>query len=165
MSGRFRIEPLAGQDRSRFSCGSEPLDRYLRERATQDVRRRVAACFIAVPDDADAVAGYYSLAAASLPLLDLPPEVARKLPRYPAVPAARLGRLAVDQACQGLQLGAALLWDAITRSMHTDLAVFAMLVDAKDAQAAAFYEHHGFIPFSGRPLQLFLPLAGLRPKR
>lgn len=106
MSGAtFRLAPLdAGYDRTAFNSDSEPLNRYLREQITQDVRRRVAACFVALADG-PRIAGYYTLASASLMLADLPASTGKKLPRYPTVPAVRMGRLAVDQAFKGQGLG------------------------------------------------------------
>ena len=80
----------ASYDRSAFGSGSAPLDRYLREQVTQDIRRRVAACFVALANESRVV-GYYTLATASVPLTDLPAEIARKLPRNAAVPAIRIG--------------------------------------------------------------------------
>jgi ribosomal protein S18 acetylase RimI-like enzyme len=156
----FVIAPLAAvHDRQTFSCGAEPLDRYLRTQATQDVRRHIANCFVASPLQSNAVAGYYTLSAASIPMTGLPAEQARKLPRYPVLPAALIGRLAVDRRHQGQQLGAALLFDAITRAIRADAAVFALVVDAKDEAAARFYRHHGFEAFSGRAGRMFLPVA------
>jgi hypothetical protein len=77
----FRVEALtSAHDRKAFSSGSEPLDRYLRELATQDIKRRVSNCFVAL-DDADVIAGYYTCAATSLPLTELSPEEAKRLPR------------------------------------------------------------------------------------
>ena len=145
MSGApFQVAALdTDHDRSGFNCGTPPLDRYLREQVTQDVRCRVAACFVAITDT-QRIAGYYTLASACVPLVDLPPDTAKRLPRYPAVPAVRMGRLAVDQGFKGQGLGAALL------------------VDAKDDEAAAFYRHHGFIRLPESPLMLFLPLATVR---
>ncbi len=160
MKPPFRIEPLSSaHDRSTFESGSEPLDRYLRQQATQDIRRRVATCFVAIEIDTDQIAGYYTLAATSVLLDQLPPEIAKKLPRYPVVPAALLGRLAIHRDHQGKGLGAALLADAFVRLARSELAVFALIVDAKDASAQRFYEHHGFIPFFDTPRRLFLPLA------
>ncbi len=154
----FRIEPLgAGYDRTGFSCGVEPLDRYLKTLASQDTRRRVSNCFVALPDGAGAIAGFYTLAATSIPVQDLPAGETRRLPRYPVLPAVLIGRLAVDQRYKGLQLGAALLFDAILRALRADPAVLTVVVDAKDDTAAAFYRHHGFQPFSSRPSCLFLP--------
>jgi ribosomal protein S18 acetylase RimI-like enzyme len=163
VSAGFVIAPLAAaQDRQTFSCGAEPLDRYLRTQATQDVRRHIANCFVASPLQSNAVAGYYTLSAASIPMTGLPAEQARKLPRYPVLPAALIGRLAVDRRHQGRQLGAALLFDAIARTIRADAAVFALVVDAKDEAAARFYRHHGFEAFSGRAARMFLPVATAR---
>ena len=163
MSGStFRLVPLdAACDRAVFSCGSEPLNSYLREQVTQDVRRRVAACFVALADG-QRIAGYYTLASASLLLADLPAATARKLPRYPTVPAVRMGRLAVDQAFKGQGLGGALVADALDRAARAEIAAHALMVDAKDDAAAAFYRHHGFIALPDSPLSLFLPLATAR---
>lgn len=157
--GPFRIERLAERyDRSGFDSGVSALDAYLRTQVGQDVRRRVASCFVAL-DRGGLVAGYYTLAAASVVPADLPDEVVRRLPRYPSLPAYRIGRLAVDRGARGRKLGAALLADALRRALRAEAAAVAMLVDAKDDHAGAFYRHHGFLGLSGRPLTLFLPLA------
>ncbi len=134
------IEPLgAHHDRAAFSCGEPVLDNYLQRRASQDVRRRVAQVFIAVGSEPSEIAGFYSLSAASFRKDDLPPDLAKRLPHYP-VPAAVLGRLAVDRAHQGRGLGETLLLDAIRRVVRasTIIAVYAMIVDAKDDRAQAF---------------------------
>jgi ribosomal protein S18 acetylase RimI-like enzyme len=162
VSGTFRIEALAPEhDRAAFTCGSDALDRYLRERASQDIRRRTSACYVAVDDQISALAGYYTLAASSVALTDLSEPMAKKLPRYPLVPVARIGRLAVSTAFQKRQLGAALLWDAGQRAAQSGMGVFALVVDAKDQTAAAFYAHHGFVNFSADPLAFVLPIASL----
>lgn len=163
MSGApLRLVPLdATHDRSAFNCDSEPLNRYLREQIGQDVRRRVAACFVALVDGTR-IAGYYTLASASLLLVDLPASTGKKLPRYPTVPAVRMGRLAVDQAFKGQGLGGALLADALDRAARSEIAAFALMVDAKDEAAAAFYRHHGFVALPNSSLTLFLPLATVR---
>jgi ribosomal protein S18 acetylase RimI-like enzyme len=164
VTARFRIEALAPEhDRASFTCGSDALDRYLREQASQDIRRRTSACYVAVDAQSSAIAGYYTLAAGSVPLMDLPEAMAKQLPRYPLVPVARLGRLAVSIAFQGQQLGAALLWHA-GRAMQSGMGVFALVVDAKDETAAAFYKHHGFTAFSCNPLAFVLPIATLAKK-
>ena len=156
----FLIEALGpGHDRAGFSSGVEALDRYFRERVTQDVRRRATACYVAIDAATAKVAGYYTLAAAGVLLSDLPEALVKRLPRYPSVPVARLGRLAVDLAYRGRKLGAALLWDAVARSLRSEVAVFALIVDAKDDPAEAFYRHHGFVPFGSQPRQLVLPLT------
>jgi GNAT superfamily N-acetyltransferase len=156
--GPFRIERLAGHDRAGFDCGVPALDTYLRTQAGQDARRRMASCFVAV-DGGGAVMGFYTLAAAGVAPSGLPEEIARRLPRYPSVPAYRVGRLAVDRRARGLKLGAALLADAFLRAGRAEAAGYALVVDAKDEHAAAFYRHHGFLGLTGQPLTLFLPLG------
>ncbi len=163
MTPPFRIAALApDHDRTAFSCGVEALDRYLRLQATQDVRRRIANCFVAIAEGTPRVAGYYTLASTGIPLVDLPPAIARKLPRYPSVPAALIGRLAVDREFRGRQLGAALLADAAVRVSASATASFTLLVEAKDGSAASFYARHGFVAFASRPSLMFLPLATAR---
>lgn len=158
-TAKFRVIQLdATHDRTTFSSGSEPLDRYFQQQVTQDVRRRVTACFVVLTGE-QRIAGYYTLASSSVLLNDLPTNVSKKLPRYPLVPAVRMGRLAVDKDFKGLGLGGALLADAMSRAAHPEITAYAMVVDAKDKKAAAFYQHHGFIPLPNSALTLFLPLA------
>lgn len=159
MTAPFRLEPLGpGHGRSAFACGVGALDQYLASQANQDVRRRVSACYVAVELSSGAVAGFYTLAAGSVPLNDLPPDLIQRLPRYPAVPVARIGRLAIDKRFQGQKLGGALLADAALRAARSEVAVFALIVDAKDDAAAAFYRHHGFEPIGGNDRQLIVSL-------
>ena len=160
MSGApFRVAPLeAAHDRTPFNSGSEPLDGYFQRQVTQDIRRRITACFVALTHE-QRLAGYYTLASTSLLLSDLPAAIGKKLPRYPSVPAVRMGRLAVDQHFKGQGLGGALLADALDRAASAEIAAYAMMVDAKDESAASFYRHHGFIVLPDSPLTLFLPLA------
>ncbi|MFO1093205.1 MAG: GNAT family N-acetyltransferase [Planctomycetaceae bacterium] len=156
----FRIEPLDKRhDRLGFDCGSAPLNRYFSQQVGQDVKRRVTACFVAIEESTDQVAGYYTLSAGSVSLTDLPETTARKLPRYPTVPIVRIGRLAVALGFQGRKLGAALLFDALKRSMNADIACFAAVVDAKDTDAVRFYEWHGFHKLTSKSDVLFLPFS------
>ena len=160
MSPVLVVEPLGSHHyRASFSCGEPALDNYLRRQASQDERRRVARIFVAVGDAPGNIAGYYSLSAASFGKDDLPPDVARRLPHYP-VPAAVLGRLAVDRRYQGQGLGETLLLDAIYRVVRASatIAVYAVIVDAKNERGRTFYERYGFRAFAGLPRRLFLPL-------
>ncbi len=160
MSDQFVIEPLSStHNRLSFSCGVDALDHYLRTQAGQDSRRRLSNCFVAVPLSAAVIAGYYTLAATSVPITDLPSEHTRRLPRYPVLPAALIGRLAVDLAYTKRSLGSALLFDAIQRAGRADPAIFALIVDAKNESAAAFYRHFGFQPLAAMPMRFFLPMA------
>lgn len=164
MTGKSRliIEPLhAGHDRSSFACGTLALDHYLQRQAGQDVKRRLARVYICVePDIPQRILGFYTLSALSIETPTLPPEIARRFPKYP-LPAALLGRLAVGESSRGGGIGRLLLMDAIQRTMRAaqEIAVYALVVDAKDERAAAFYRHHDFLPFNDRPSRLFLPLA------
>jgi len=150
-------------DRTAFSCGAAELDRYLREHASQDIKRDVARIFVAVRPETTTIRGYYSLSATSFQRDEMPVEQARKLPRYP-VPAVLLGRLADDRDAQGSGLGEFLLMDAMYRTLLATqvMAVHAMVVDAKDASAAKFYRKYGFIAFPNNTQRLFLPMATIR---
>lgn len=153
----------ASHDRASFDSDSTALNRYLQQQATQDVRRRVTACFVAVTgDDAARVAGYYTLASSSVLLHELPPATAKKLPRSPSVPVVRMGRLAIARAFMGKGLGAALLADALARAARAEIAAHALVVDAKSDTAASFYRHHGFMAMPSMPWTLFLPLATVK---
>ena len=159
---KFSVSALdLNADRAMFTCGVEPLDRYFRTQVSQDIKRRVSACFVA-NDRMGQIAGYYTLASASVLLSDLPETLTRKLPRYPSVPAVRMGRLAVSETFKGKGLGAALLADALRRAATAEIAAYALVVDAKDVLAAGFYAHHGFIAIHEHPLFLFLPLATVK---
>lgn len=154
------IQPLdAKHNRSDFDCGIEALNRYLKQQASQDIRRRIAAVFVLIDQDANRIAGYYTLAATAIRLIELPPNLAKKLPKYPLVPATLLGRLAIDQSYQNQGLGSFLVMDALWRSVKSEIAAMAVVVDAKDEIACAFYEHHQFIPFPEQPQRLYLPMT------
>lgn len=156
----FRLAPLGAEhNRDSFDCGEEALDRYFKTQVSQDTRRRVANCFVATESASGLLAGYYTIASAGIPFVDLPPEESRRLPRYPSLPAVRIGRLAVDRKFQGRGLGEMLLLDAMRRSMNLPPAVYALLVEAKNDRAVAFYQRYGFRAFASQPRTLFLPMA------
>jgi ribosomal protein S18 acetylase RimI-like enzyme len=155
----FRIEALtSAHDRKSFSSEVEALDVYLREQATQDIKRRVSNCFVAC-DEKRSIAGYYTFAATSLPLTELSDVEKKRLPRYALLPAGLIGRLAVDLRFQGHRLGGALIMDAALRAARAEFAIFALIVDAKDQKAIGFYRHLGFRRFIGKPASLYLPVA------
>ncbi len=160
MSAPFRLEPLSEHhDQNHFACGQEALDRYLRTQARQDIRRRIATCFVAVEEKSERIAAFYTLAAASIPIADLPADITRKLPKYPTIPAVRIGRLAVDLDFRGKGLGSGLLADALHRVLQSPAAAFAIIADAKEDDAVEFYGHHGFQPLIGRAGTLSLSIA------
>lgn len=165
MSGRgtetLRVEILGPHhDRSGFESGIEPLDRYFRTQAGQDARKNMAAPFVLILPDGT-VGGYYTLSSTSVNLAELPDRVARKLPRYPLMPATLLGRLAVDRRQQGKGYGRFLLADALYRIVRSEIASFAVIVEAKDDNARRFYERESFLPLPDQPMKLFRPIADI----
>lgn len=108
------------------------------------------------------IPGYYTLSATSVRLRELPTRMVRKLPRYPLVPATLLGRLAVDRRHQGKGYGRFLLGDALHRAARSEIASFAVIVDAKDESARRFYERESFLPFPDQPTKLFRPMADIQ---
>jgi GNAT superfamily N-acetyltransferase len=158
------VEPLAKHhDRASFACGEPALDGYLKHQASHDIRRRVAAAFVLVGEDARRVAGYYSLSAHAIDIEVIPPEVGRRLPRYPTMPATLLGRLARDLRYRGSGAGEFLLLDAMRRALlgSREIASFALVVDAKNERAERFYSSFGFRPLVASQARLFLPLAAI----
>jgi len=157
---KFAFEPLGQKhDRAAFSCGVEPLDTYLQKQASQDAKKRAAVPFVLTPDG-KTIAGYYTLSQYAIELRDVPQEVAKKLPKYPLVPATLLGRLAVSFNFRGKGLGGTLLMDALHRSLQLSeqVASSGVLVDAKD-DARSFYKKYGFIELPKIDKRLFLPMA------
>ncbi|KER04649.1 GNAT family N-acetyltransferase [Photorhabdus temperata] len=158
------IEPLgSSHDRAGFCCRVASLDEYIRKQARQDVTRRISRVFVAtVAKHPNTIVGYYTLSTLAIELSDLPQHLSRKLPRHP-VPAALLGRLAVNQAAQGRGVGSMLLADAIKRilAISEEIAIYAMVVDAIDEQAQRFYEQFGFSLLSSGSHRLFLPLKSV----
>jgi GNAT superfamily N-acetyltransferase len=153
----YRIEPLGEtHNRAAFSCGVEALDRYLQRQAGQDISKHVAAAFVITPDGVT-IAGFYTLSAHVVNLGDLPEGVAKKLPRYPNVPATLLGRLAVSRDFRKRGIGELMLLDAFKRVLaHSrEVASAAVVVDAKDERARDFYLGHDFIPLPSQPNRLF----------
>ncbi|MGH7226206.1 MAG: GNAT family N-acetyltransferase [Gemmataceae bacterium] len=158
----LRIEPLSDRhNRESFASGVEPLDRYLRHHAGQDTRRRVASCFVLVSDGDHVPIGYYTLAATGIALAELPEALAKRLPRYPVVPATLMGRLAVDARHQGQGHGEFMLLDAFSRVLRNDIASYAFVVDAKDDKAAQFYQRYRFRYLADWGQRLFVPMADI----
>jgi len=163
VSFEYRVELLgAVHERSAFQSGIPELDRYLHHQAGQDARRKAAAAFVML-DREGAVGGYYTLSASTILLSELPEPIARKLPRYPVLPATLLGRLAISQAHQGKNLGRFLLTDALYRCWRNASKVgsIAVVVDALNDRARAFYLHHEFVPLRDSPDRLFRAMADI----
>lgn len=159
MASNWQIEPYANQaGRERFNCGNPVLDRYLREHASQQARRGIAAPVVALHPIDRRIVGFYTLSSSLVTASDLPADVRRGLPRL--VPATLLGRLAVDLEFQGRGLGSTLLGHALTQAVNASALVASalMTVDAIDLDAVSFYARFGFKPSDDTALSLFLPL-------
>ena len=160
MRVRFAIKPLAkAHKRGDFTCGNDRIDAYFRETVTQDVKRKYATCFIATEITTDRVAGFYTLSYSNIPLNVVPEPLAKKLPRYPTVPAVLIGWLGRHSDYAGQGLGDALLFDAIKTVATAPIGAHAIFADAIDASAAAFYVAFGFTPLVRRPRTLYLPVT------
>jgi GNAT superfamily N-acetyltransferase len=157
----IHIEPLeARHDRASFACSNEALNRYLKERANQDIRRGLARLFVATPiEDPARILGFFTLSATAIVAADLPPDLAKRLPRYP-IPAALIGRLAVDRKSAGRGLGGILLIDAIEKAKVAarTVAITVIVVDPIDDAAASFYAAFGFHSLQGPQRRMFLTL-------
>ncbi len=102
-----------------------------------------------------------TLSATAISLAELPEPTARKLPRYPLLPATLLSRLTVARRHQDKGYGRFMLADALFRSYRSEIASFAVIVHAKDENARRFYQRESFLPFPDRPMNLFLPMADI----
>ena len=142
-----------------FSCSDDALDRYIREQAGQDRRRRLSAVFVLNDVSSDIVIGFYTLSACAVDQRALPQALAKRLPRR-RLPSTLIGRLAVDLRYRGQGLGGLLVVNALARASSASHEVGAMsvIVDAKDEQARAFYERFGFQRFEEESLRLYLPM-------
>jgi GNAT superfamily N-acetyltransferase len=164
-AGEWEFRPLEeGMRRNDFDCGVEALNIYLRAYALQNEEKRISRTFVAVPKGLPhKIEGYYTLSAGQVDFENLPVHHSRRLPKYP-VPVARIGRLAVDKSQKGKGLGEMLLMDALTRILRVSeaIAIFAVVVDAKDPPAAKFYLKYGFMELMEGSLRLFLPLKTVK---
>jgi GNAT superfamily N-acetyltransferase len=155
--------PLAPavHDRQGFDCGVPALNEYLKRFAEQHRRKGIGSVYVLVDSSAPLdILGYYTLSAAEVDVVQLADADRKRLPRYP-VPCFRMGRLACHADHQGRGLGKLLVGCAIDRCLkaRTQIASYALIVDAKNQTAKGFYEHFGFKPLVDQPLSLYLPLG------
>ena len=142
-------------DRKDFCCGKAMLDDYLHKQANQDIKRKLAACFVLTDSETKQVKAYYTLSNSSIPLELIPEKSKKHLPKsYHSIPTTLLGRLAIDTHFQGMKYGKLLLIDALKRSfdLSKNIGSFAVVVDPLDDAAKSFYTKYGFIllPDSGK---------------
>lgn len=155
---RFYSETLGKHDRAAFASGNERIDTYFRQTVSQDVKRGYAACYVLLEKASAKIAGFYTLSSHAIPLTELSPDMARKLPRYPSIPAVLIGWLGREVAFRGQHVGSMLLADAIARLATSPVGVHAICADAIDDAAATFYAAHQFQRFVSRPNSLYLPM-------
>lgn len=157
------IAPLDGSfERTQFDCGDDALNRFIRQHARQQQDKHLGQTRVAVAEGLRQVMGFYTLSAGSIGFQSLGEQLRRKLPKYP-IPAARLGRLAVDKSAQGQGLGHKLLAHAFTAVVELSgkIGITVMVVDAKDEKAATFYRRFGFMSCQDQPLALYLMMETL----
>lgn len=157
----MEILDKARHDRDAFACATPALDRYLQKQAAQEMRRLASATYVLVdPNQPSWIRGYYTLSSTAAELDELPEETARKLPSYPKVLAVLIARLAVNGADAGRGYGAILLANALRRACTYARTIGAALlvVEAKDDNAVAFYQHFGFRTFPDHDYHLFMPM-------
>lgn len=157
----YAFEPLAERhDRLSFRSRSEALNQYLQTLARKDVERRVSAVFVMVDvGQPSTIIGFYTLSAFTVEVTDLPGARQKRLPRCPRLPATLLGRLARDERFPGT--GSLLLLNALERAFAqtAQIASVAVVADAKDDDALAFYRKYGFENLAGNSGRLFLPMG------
>jgi len=151
-------------NRKDFDCGSQVLNDYLRRYARQNDKSGINKTFVATKADTPTVIdGYYTISSSTIDFASVPEEIKKKLPAYP-IPAALVGRLAVDSFCQGEGLGTELLVNALLRIVKasSEIGIYAVRVNALDENAKQFYLKHEFIMFEDSLLSLFLPLKTIK---
>jgi predicted GNAT family N-acyltransferase len=150
-------------DRSNFCCGQGTLDTYIRKQASQDLKKRVSTVFVLIDDPETSVLAYYTLSAYTIDIAALDEPFAKRLPRYPALPATLLGRLAVDNSQKGKRFGELLLIDSLKKSLNASIQVasLAIIAEALDESALSFYLKYGFQPFKQEPMKLYLPMKSV----
>jgi GNAT superfamily N-acetyltransferase len=154
-------EPLtAAHDLSAFSCGKPSLDRWLLTRALSNQERGFTA--VMVVHEAGRVVGYYGLAPTSIIPAQLPRSVRTGQPPDP-VPCLLIAQLATDKAWAGKGIGAGLLKHALQRCVTVSRLIGgrAVLVNAVDEDAAAFWRRRGFLPSRDDPMLLFRSIADI----
>ncbi len=162
---QFEIHPLDSSfNRDQFDCGTDLLNKFLKSHARQNQDKGVSRTFVATEagDKKKRVLGFYTQSMAQVDLSSFPEGIQKRLPRHP-VPAAHVGRLAVDVTTRGQGLGKFLVVDALRRvkAVCGQIGVYAVIVDAKDQAAKDFYLKLGFTPSLADPMTLFYPVASI----
>lgn len=172
-SNRIAIEPFdpGTHDRTAFSCGSDPIDNFLRYTAKKHQKGDFARVWVAVRPGSSEVIGYYSINSHAIQADDLPRKYTRNAPGHGGIGAAYISTFGVDEKFQGAGLGTLLIADALKRiaRLSDELGIFAVVLDVLDEGDAettekrhGFYKRFGFIDFSSHPLRMFIPVKTVR---
>jgi len=167
LTAKFKSEPLDRKkhNRAAFLCEHQALTDYIKQQASQDVKKNVAAVFVLTPDGVT-ISGYYTLSQYGVDAGDIPQELLEqlKIPKYPRLPATLIGRLARHVDFKGQAVGEILLMDALGKALEATrtVASVAVVVEAKDENAVKFYKRYGFTEMPDHPDRLFMPMATVR---
>lgn len=147
-------------NRKAFDCGNEAINRFIKQLASQMLKRHEVIIYVA--HEGNTVAGFYTLSANQIEQAD-DPDALKKQSKHTPIPCVLLGRLAVDNNFQGMGLGGDLLLHALktTKQLSQTLGIAFMVVDAKDDKAKSFYEAFGFIELQNKPLRLCYPVVSI----
>lgn len=159
----FQIEPLDRRhDRAHFNCRNSNLNEYLRKFARQNDDNNISKTFVAI-DKQNVIKGYYCISTSEASFAELPEAIKKSLPQYP-IPAALIGRLAIDKSVQGCGLGGRLLIDALVRiaGASEQIGIKVIVVDAIDEKAKEFYQHYGFEEVHDKPGKLVLAIETIK---
>ncbi len=152
-------------NREQFDCGKTTLNDYIKSQVSQDVKKKLAVCFVLLDSENKNIVGFYTLSNGSIPFVDVPENLRKKYPKsYDYIPVTLLGRLALDVSEKGKGMGGQVLIDALKRSLKVSevhLGSVAVIVDPLDAEAESYYNHFGFIklPDSGK---MFLDMKTIK---
>ena len=150
-------------NRKAFECEEQQLTDYIKKQVSQDIKKKLAVCFVAIDNDNNVI-GYYTLSSESLGREQIPDKYLKKVPQNYNAPVILLGRLARNITAKGTGLGEHLLLDALFRAFtlsEESIGAMAVIVDAMNQFAIKFYEKYGFeqLPDSEK---MFLPMSTIK---
>jgi len=150
-------------NRKAFECEEQQLTDYIKKQVSQDIKKKLAVCFVAIDSDINVI-GYYNLSSESLGREQIPDKYLRKVPQNYNAPVILLGRLARNITAKGTGLGEHLLLDALFRAFtlsEESIGAMAVIVDPMNQFAIKFYEKYGFeqLPDSKK---MFLPMSTIK---